>query len=119
MQAQIAGHLCGIKYAGLAKLLGTINLPSPVPDETYSKWDRNLLDLIKSISGQSMKKAVKDAVIAANDTDLIVSEDEFWQTRGFQSSYGAAAILSCTTAPKVLDIEICSKTCKICMGKFL
>lgn len=99
--------------------MGAMNLPSPIQDERYSKWDKNVLLLVKSFSNRSMKRGVEEAVAAANGTDLMVSGDGFWQTRGFQSRHGAAALLSCVTAPKVLDIETCSKTCNICMGKFL
>ncbi|CAF3794361.1 unnamed protein product [Rotaria sp. Silwood1] len=94
VRAQIGGHLCDIRHAGLVKMTGALNLPSPIQDGTYSKWDRNLVQV--------------------NGTDLIVSGDGFWQTRGFQSRHGAAAILSCNTVPKVLDLEICNKTCNIC-----
>ena len=118
VRAQLAGHLCGIRHAGLSKLLGVLNLPSPVQDETYSRWDKQLLEFVKSTSEKSMARAVQDAVATANTTDLMVSGDGFWQTRGFQSSHGAAALLSCTTAPQVLDIETCSKTCNVCMGEF-
>ncbi|CAF2068009.1 unnamed protein product [Rotaria magnacalcarata] len=59
-----------------------------------------------------MTRAVQDAVIAAKTTDLTVSGDGFWQTRGFQSSHGAAALLSCTTTPQVLDIEMCALSIK-------
>ena len=118
VRAQTAGHLCGIRHAGLSKLMGVMNLPSPVQEGIYSKWHRQLLEFIKSISEKSMKRAVQDAAAAANTTDLTVSGDGFWQTRGFQSAHGAAAVISCTTTPQVLDIETCSKTCNICMGKF-
>ena len=99
--------------------MGAMNLPSPIQDERYSKWDKTLLLSVKLFSNRSMKKGVDEAVAAANGTDLMVSGDGFWQTRGFQSRHGAAAVLSCDTAPKVLDIEICSKTCNVCMGEFL
>ena len=95
-----------------------MNLPSPIQDERYSKWDKSLLLVVKSFAERSMKKAAKEAVAAANGTELMVSGDGFLQTRGFQSRHGAAAILSCNTTPKVLDIEVCSKTCNVCMGKF-
>ena len=36
-RAQLAGHSCGIRYAGLAKLLGAMNLSSPIQNERYSK----------------------------------------------------------------------------------
>jgi hypothetical protein len=98
--------------------MGVLNLPSPVQDALYSKWDKNLLPLARSFSNRSMKKGVEEAIAAANGTELMVSGDGFWQTRGFQSRQGAAAVLSCVQAPKVLDIETCSKTCNVCMGEF-
>ncbi|CAF2137088.1 unnamed protein product [Rotaria magnacalcarata] len=105
VRAQLAGHLCGIRHAGLAKLVGVPNLPSPVQDDTYSKWDKQLLEFVKSTSEKSMARAVEDAVATANTTDLTVSGDDFWQTRGFQSSHGAAALFFLHNAPQVLDIE--------------
>ena len=119
VRSQIGGHLCGIRHAGLVKLMGAMNLPSPIQDETYSKWDRNLLIMVKSFTEKSMKKAVAETVAAQNGTELMVSGDGFWQTRGFQSRHGAAALISCNTTPKVLDIETCRKTCNTCMGKSL
>ncbi|CAF1415536.1 unnamed protein product [Adineta steineri] len=115
VRSQIGAHLCGIKYAGLVKLMGVMNLPSPIHDERYSKWNKDLLISIKSLSDRSMRKAVVEAVASANSTDLMVSGDGYWQTRGFQSRHGAAALISCTTAPKVIDIETCHKTCNTCM----
>ncbi|CAF2070787.1 unnamed protein product [Rotaria magnacalcarata] len=117
VRAQLAGHLCGIRHAGLAKLVGVPNLPSPVQDDTYSKWDKQLLEFVKSTSEKSMARAVEDAVATANTTDLTVSGDDFWQTRGFQSSHGAAALFFLHNAPQVLDIETCSKTCSVCKDK--
>ncbi|CAF1154630.1 unnamed protein product [Rotaria sordida] len=116
IRSQIGGHLYGIRYAGLAKLMGAMNLPSPIQDQIHSKWDKNLLLSIKSFSNRSMTRAVNEAVTAANGRELMVSGDGFWQTRDFQSRHGAAALLSCNTTPKVLDIETCSKTCNVCMG---
>ncbi len=95
-----------------------MNLPSPIQNERYSKWDRDLLSSIRSFSNRSMKKAAEEAVTAANGREIMVSGDGFWQTRGFQSKQGAAAVLSCNTTPKVLDIETCSKTCNVCSGEF-
>jgi hypothetical protein len=119
VRSQIGSHLCGIKYTGLSKLMGAMNLPSPIQDERYSRWNKNLLLSIKSLSDRSMRKGVEEAVAAANNKDLMVSGDGFWQTRGFKSNHGAAALISCSTASKVLDIETCHKTCNICMGKSL
>ncbi|CAF3884014.1 unnamed protein product, partial [Rotaria sp. Silwood1] len=75
VRSKISGHLCGIRHAGLVKLMGALNLPSPIQDERYSKWDRNLLIVVKSSTGRSMKKAVEETVAAENGTELMVSGD--------------------------------------------
>ncbi|CAF4648822.1 unnamed protein product [Rotaria sp. Silwood2] len=82
VRSQIGGHLCDIRYAGLVKLMGAMNLPSRIQDERYSKWDRDLLIIVKSFTGRSMKKAVEETVAAENGTELMISGDGFWQTRG-------------------------------------
>ena len=66
-----------------------------------------------------MKKGVEEVGRGANSTELMVSRDGFWQTRGFRNSNGAASDISSNTTPKVLNIEICSKTCYICIDEFL
>ncbi|CAF4701620.1 unnamed protein product [Rotaria sp. Silwood2] len=77
VRAQIGGHLCGIRHTGLVKMTGALNLPSPVQDAIYSKWDRNLLQVVKTFSERSMKKAAEETIAAQNGTDLIVSGDGF------------------------------------------
>ena len=119
VRSQIGSHLCGIKYAGLAKLMGAMNLSGPIQAERYSRWNKDLLLSIKSLSDRSMRKGIEEAVAAANSKDLMVSGDGFWQSRGFKSRHGGAALISCGTAPKVVDIETCHKTCNICMGESL
>ncbi|CAF2659764.1 unnamed protein product [Rotaria sp. Silwood2] len=94
-----------------------MNLPSPIQDERYFKWDKNLLLSAKLLSNRSMKKAVEEAVAVANVTELMVSGDGFWQIRGFNSRHGAAAILSCKTTLKVLDIDTCSKAYALGINK--
>ncbi|CAF2788287.1 unnamed protein product [Rotaria sp. Silwood2] len=77
VRSQIGGHLCGIRHTGLVKLMGAMNLPSPIQDERYSKWDRDLLSMVKSFTRRSMKKAVEETVAAENGTELMVSGDGF------------------------------------------
>ena len=60
-----------------------------------------------------------DEAVDENDGDpttLTVSGDGTWQRRGFKSIHGVAAVLSCNTTPKVLDVQRLSKKCVICTG---
>jgi hypothetical protein len=116
VRAQFAGHLTGIRHAGLKKISAALNLPPPLEEGRHYKHDKELLQAIKLFTSKSMSTAVQEAVTAAKSTDLIVSGDGTWQTRGFSSKHGAASLISTCDAPKVLDIETCSKTCNVCAG---
>jgi hypothetical protein len=116
VRAQIAGHLTGIRHAGLKKISAALNLPPPLQEGRHNKRDRQLLPVIKSFANNSMSTAMREAVTVAKSSDIMVSGDGTWQTRGFSSKHGAAALLSTCDSPKVVDIETCSKTCNICAG---
>ncbi len=119
MRAQFAGHLTGIRHAGLKKLCGALNLPPPLAEGRHNKRDKELLPVVQSFTSKSMSTAIQEAVTAAKTTDLTVSGDGTWQTRGFSSKHGAAALISVCDSPKVVDIETCSRTCNICQGNSL
>ena len=57
--------------------MGAMNLSSPIQDERYSKWDKSLLLVVTSFAELSMEKDAKEAVAAANGTELMVSGDGF------------------------------------------
>jgi hypothetical protein len=119
VRAQLAGHLTGIRHAGLKKLCGALNLPPPLEEGRHNKRDKELLQVIKSFTSKSMTTAIQEAVDVAKSNDITVSGDGTWQTRGFSSKHGAAALLSTCNSPKVVDIETCSRTCNVCTGNSL
>ncbi|CAF4577622.1 unnamed protein product [Rotaria sp. Silwood2] len=112
-------HLAGIGRAGVAKIFGVMNLAPPVKEDHYEEIDRKLLlPCIKKFQHESMQAAIYEAVDENDDdpTALTVSGDGTWQRRGFKSIHGVAAVLSCNTTPKVLDVQRLSKKCLICTG---
>ncbi|CAF4741540.1 unnamed protein product, partial [Rotaria sp. Silwood2] len=115
----LGAHLAGIGRAGLDKIFGVMNIPPPVKEDHYEEIDRRLLlPCIKKFQHQSMQAAIYEAV-DVNDGDpttLTVSGNGTWQRRGFKSLHGVAAVLSCNTTPKVLDVKSLSKKCVICTG---
>jgi len=113
----IGGVLSGIGYQGVMKLLGAMNLPSPVYERYYSKTLEFVMDFISNAQGDSMMKAVRAAVLKNDgDTNLTVSGDGAWVTRGYSSTHGIAALCSTTRPTKVLDIDSLSKRCSKCHG---
>ncbi|CAF2882427.1 unnamed protein product, partial [Rotaria sp. Silwood2] len=113
---QLAGHLTGIRHAGLQKICAALNLPPPLEEGRHSKRDKELLQVVQKFANESMSTAIQEAIDVAKSTDITVSGDGTWQTRGFSSKHGAADLISTCDSPKVVDIETCSKTCNVCLG---
>lgn len=116
IRAQIAGHLTGIRHAGLKRIAAALNIPPPIEEGRHNKKDRQLLESIQLSATDSMQNAIKQTVSTAKSTDLTVSGDGTWQTRGFASKHGAAALIATCPSSKVVDIDTCSKTCNVCAG---
>ncbi|CAF2828095.1 unnamed protein product [Rotaria sp. Silwood2] len=116
VRTQLAGHLTGIRHAGLQKICAALNLPPPLEEGRHSKRDKELLQVVQKFANESMSTAMQEAIDVVKSTDITVSGDGTWQTRGFSSKHGAADLLSTCDSPKVVDIETCSKTCNVCAG---
>ncbi|CAF1300197.1 unnamed protein product [Rotaria sp. Silwood1] len=119
LRVQLGAHLAGIGRTGIAKVFGAMNIAPPEKEDNYEEIDKGfLLPCIKKFQNKSMQAAIYEAV-DENDGDpttLTVSGDGTWQKRGFKSIHGVAAVLSCSTTPKVLDVQRLSKKCLICTG---
>ncbi|GBM26995.1 hypothetical protein AVEN_32296-1 [Araneus ventricosus] len=60
-----------------------------------------------------MKKAADEEVAAVNSTDITVSGDGTWKSRGHTSQIGVCTVIGADTG-KVIDVEVLSKACKGC-----
>ncbi|CAF1178976.1 unnamed protein product [Rotaria sordida] len=116
VRTQLAGHLTGIRHAGLKRICAALNLPPPLEEGRHNKHDKELLQVVRKFANESMSTAMQEAIDVAKSTDITVSGDGTWQTRRFSSKHGAADLLSTCDSPKVVDIETCSKTCNVCTG---
>ncbi|CAF4008459.1 unnamed protein product, partial [Rotaria sordida] len=114
VRTQLAGHLTGIRHAGLKRICAALNLPPPLEEGRHNKHDKELLQVVRKFANESMSTAMQEAIDVAKSTDITVSGDGTWQTRRFSSKHGAADLLSTCDSPKVVDIETCSKTCNVC-----
>ncbi|CAF1296314.1 unnamed protein product [Rotaria sp. Silwood1] len=115
VRTQLAGYLTGIRHTGLQKICAALNLPPPL-EGRHNKRDKELLQVVQKFANESMSTAIQEAIDVAKSTDITVSGDGTWQTRGFSSKHGAADLISTCDSPKVVDIETCSKTCNVCLG---
>ncbi|CAF2218839.1 unnamed protein product [Rotaria magnacalcarata] len=112
----VGANFVGIGYQGLAKLCAVLNLPPPLDEDHFSRTIKYVLPFFESYKFNSMKRAVEEACVHANDHNITVSGDGSWQKRGFASLHGIVAVMSNCSESKVLDLKRMSKMCSICTG---
>ncbi|GFU94958.1 uncharacterized protein TNCV_332941 [Trichonephila clavipes] len=92
---------------------GLMNLPPPP-----AKFERHIsliLNVLKTMSEDSMHAAVYEAVIANdNNSNIAVAVDGTWHKRGYFSLNGVVCAIE---NGKVIDFEALTKYCSSCKGK--
>ncbi|GBM83993.1 hypothetical protein AVEN_110124-1 [Araneus ventricosus] len=79
---------------GLKTFCGIIGLNPPVSKNAYEKICTRISAVSKSLATESMKKAAVDEVTSADSTDISLSGDETWKSRGHTSQ---REIYNCTS----------------------
>ena len=99
------------------KLLGALNLRSPVPENKFRVVEEYVLGFVEKVQEHSMATTVEEVVLeSGSGRGVRVSDDGAWLTRGQSSLHGIATLCSSTTTPKILDTTWCSKKCCKCQG---
>ncbi|GFX10354.1 uncharacterized protein TNCV_1867491 [Trichonephila clavipes] len=91
---------------------GLMNLPPP--PAKFERHNSLFLNVLKTISEDSMNAAVHEAVIAnANNSNIAVAVDATWHKRGYSSLNGVVCATSVENG-KVIDFEALTKYCSSC-----
>ncbi|GFX50582.1 hypothetical protein TNCV_2721691 [Trichonephila clavipes] len=69
--------------------------------------------LNKEVEEASMQSAALEEVTLTNSSDIIISGDGTWKTRGYFSRVGVCAVIGDKTG-KCIDAEVMSSFCKGC-----
>ncbi|GFW79736.1 uncharacterized protein TNCV_4361621 [Trichonephila clavipes] len=94
---------------------GLMNLPPP--PAKFERHNSLFLNVLKTISEDSMNAAVHEAVIAnENNSNIAVAVDGTWHKRGYSSLNGVVCATSVENG-KVTDFEALAKYCSSCKGK--
>ncbi|GFX35848.1 uncharacterized protein TNCV_746411 [Trichonephila clavipes] len=94
---------------------GLMNLPPP--PAKFECHNSLFLNVLKTISEDSMNAAVHEAVIANdNNSNIAVAVDGTWHKRGYSSLNGVVCATSVENG-KVIDFEALTKYCSSCKGK--
>ncbi|GFX27399.1 uncharacterized protein TNCV_34961 [Trichonephila clavipes] len=67
----------------------------------------------KEVAEASMQSAALEEVTLTNSSDIIISGDGTWKTRGYSSRVGVCAVIGDKTG-KCIDAEVMSSFCKGC-----
>ncbi|GFW05130.1 uncharacterized protein TNCV_599241 [Trichonephila clavipes] len=94
---------------------GLMNLPPP--PAKFERHNSLFLNVLKTISEDSMNAAVHEAIIANdNNSNIAVAVDGTWHKRGYSSLNGVVCATSVENG-KVIDFEALTKYCSSCKGK--
>ncbi|GFT43433.1 uncharacterized protein TNCV_814871 [Trichonephila clavipes] len=96
---------------------GLMNLPPP--PAKFERHNSLFLNVLKTISEDSMNAAVHEAVIANdNNSNIAVAVDGTWHKRGYSSLNGVVCATSVENG-KVIDFEALTKYCSSSIRKNL
>ncbi|XP_035210537.1 uncharacterized protein LOC118184907 [Stegodyphus dumicola] len=90
-----------------------MDLDSPVMQKTYDRIYNLINTATKMTAIESMKNAAAEEVSLSNSTDISVSGDGTWKTRGHTSQIGVCTVIGAESG-KVIDVEVLSVACKGC-----
>lgn len=97
----------------LKTFCSVMDFDPPVTQNAYDKICQRINMATKSVAIDSMRKAAEEEVSLTKSTDITISGDGTWKTRGHTSHIGVCSVIGAETG-KVIDIEVLSSTCKGC-----
>ncbi|GFX58321.1 uncharacterized protein TNCV_205081 [Trichonephila clavipes] len=90
-----------------------MDFPPPVAEKSYNNIINKLRLCSEEVTEASMQSAALEEVTLTNSSDIIISGDETWKTRGYSSRVGVCAVIGDKTG-KCNDAEVMSSFCKGC-----
>ncbi|GFU78747.1 uncharacterized protein TNCV_1389901 [Trichonephila clavipes] len=102
----------GQGHAAMTTFCGVMDFPPPVAEKSYHNIINKLQLCSKEVAEASMQSAALEEVTLTNSSDIIISGDGTWKTRGY-SRVGVCAVIGDKTG-KCIDAEVMSSFCKGC-----
>ncbi|GFU80460.1 uncharacterized protein TNCV_3845441 [Trichonephila clavipes] len=103
----------GQGHAAMTTFCGVMDFPPPVAEKSYNNIINKLQLCSKEVAEASMQSAALEEVTLTNSSDIIISGDGTWKTRGYSSRVGVCAVIGDKTE-KCIDAEVMSSFCKGC-----
>ncbi|GFX34916.1 uncharacterized protein TNCV_2328561 [Trichonephila clavipes] len=93
---------------------GVMDFPPPVAEKSYNNIINKLQLCSKEVAEASMQSAAFEEVTLTNSSDIIISGDGTWKTRGYSSRVGVCAVIGDKNRKACIDAEVMSSFCKGC-----
>lgn len=90
-----------------------MDFPPPIALKSYNVMVDKLLSCSSEIAEASMQKATSEEIVLTGSSDIVVSGDGTWKTRGHTSLIGVCTVVG-DKCGKVIDKEVSSSFCKGC-----
>ncbi|GFX59028.1 uncharacterized protein TNCV_3814621 [Trichonephila clavipes] len=103
----------GQGHAAMTTFCDVMDFPPPVAEKSYNNITNKLQLCSKEVAEASMQSAALEEVTLTNSSDIIISGDGTWKTRGYSSRVGVCAVIGDKTG-KCIDAEVMSSFCKGC-----
>ncbi|GFX85062.1 uncharacterized protein TNCV_4998911 [Trichonephila clavipes] len=103
----------GQSYAAMSTFCCVMDFPPPVAEKSYNNVINKLQLCSKEVAEASMQSVALEEVTLKNSSDIIISGDGTWKTRGYSSRVGVCAVIGDKTG-KCIDAEVMSSFCKGC-----
>lgn len=109
----LAMRCIGEGLSSLSTFSAVMGLPAPVSQKAYDSINQNILKATSEISKISMQNAAQSEINLSGSSDITVSGDGSWKTRGHSSIVGVCTLIGAESG-KVVDTEVMSSFCKGC-----
>ncbi|GFS64563.1 uncharacterized protein TNCV_4137771 [Trichonephila clavipes] len=83
----------GQGHAAMTTFCGVIDFPLPVAEKSNNNIINKLQLCSKEVAEASMQSAALEEVTLTNSSDIIISGDGTWKTRGYSSRVGVCAVI--------------------------
>lgn len=109
----LAMRFIGKGHAEAKTFCGIMDLPPPVTQKSYDKIVSHIHAATNIVAEKSMQKAAEEEIKVTGSSNITVSGDGTWKTRGHSSRFGATTVIGGETG-KVIDRYVSSAYCKGC-----
>jgi hypothetical protein len=103
----------GQGLAGLKTFCAVMDIPPPISQKSYDNIVKKIKSATQVVAEKSMKTASSEEKEITGSSDVRISGDGTWKTRGHTSKVGVCSVIG-SESGKVIDVEVLSSFCKAC-----